>query len=513
MAEKESLQLKITLRGFHPPVWRRVVVPDTVTLADLHTIIQIAFDWSDEHLHDFYSTQNAEVHYGPAGDETVQGDEAKTLARPLLEDSNVMYTYDFGDEWKHLIHLEKVLPASGFHRAPVPYCVTGRGASPAEDSGGGDDAEDRTPLDVAAINRQLSAHFATSQTKAAVKSSDPAKSKAEVTPAPPEDVSGSQIAQSFVTYLRDHADVGDAVVSGRKVSPAQVKDLADYLLQQTGAASADSLGAAAINDTTLAKDLETIKRGDIDNLTDAYFQISDADLTSDQIVHVVQTVMDGQWLFAHITATDDQHVGTRTTAAALLTDMLIADQRNVPKLALPAKMRTAVFQAATRYARAEKGLQLMPWSDGSPLSAALSLLNASVTHVSYPKKMLTDLQDTLIAIFTNLQAPFISSEPEIVLGMLLTVGESGELTQARYKRILKRITKAVFAGDPSAMQTMRARSWVQVLFPLTFGLYNDSDYDDDLSADILMDVLDFYDDEGVTLDSDDDDEGFFDRPV
>lgn len=35
-------QLKITLKDSKPPIWRRVEMPDTVTLAQLHQIIQAA---------------------------------------------------------------------------------------------------------------------------------------------------------------------------------------------------------------------------------------------------------------------------------------------------------------------------------------------------------------------------------------------------------------------------------------------------------------------------------------
>ena len=33
---KNSLQMKITLRYVSPPIWRRVVVPDNITLGDLY---------------------------------------------------------------------------------------------------------------------------------------------------------------------------------------------------------------------------------------------------------------------------------------------------------------------------------------------------------------------------------------------------------------------------------------------------------------------------------------------
>ena len=42
-------QLKISLAGIKPPVWRRVEVMDC-TLSKLHEIIQIVMDWDGYHL-------------------------------------------------------------------------------------------------------------------------------------------------------------------------------------------------------------------------------------------------------------------------------------------------------------------------------------------------------------------------------------------------------------------------------------------------------------------------------
>ena len=47
------ITLKVTLRGTKPPVWRRLVMPGTMTLGDLHRAIQAAIGWHDGHLHAF----------------------------------------------------------------------------------------------------------------------------------------------------------------------------------------------------------------------------------------------------------------------------------------------------------------------------------------------------------------------------------------------------------------------------------------------------------------------------
>ena len=47
-------QLRIVLRGISPLIWRRVLVRDDTTLAQLHDLIQILFKWRHEHLYDFH---------------------------------------------------------------------------------------------------------------------------------------------------------------------------------------------------------------------------------------------------------------------------------------------------------------------------------------------------------------------------------------------------------------------------------------------------------------------------
>ena len=52
-APAEIYQLHILLLQINPPIWRRLHVPSDSSIAMLHDLLQIAFDWSDLHLHRF----------------------------------------------------------------------------------------------------------------------------------------------------------------------------------------------------------------------------------------------------------------------------------------------------------------------------------------------------------------------------------------------------------------------------------------------------------------------------
>lgn len=44
------VSLKVTLRDTKPPIWRRLLTADTMTLADLHKAIQGAMGWHETHI-------------------------------------------------------------------------------------------------------------------------------------------------------------------------------------------------------------------------------------------------------------------------------------------------------------------------------------------------------------------------------------------------------------------------------------------------------------------------------
>lgn len=122
------LQIKVSLRGAKPPIWRRLELPADTSLARLHAIIQVAFGWDDRHLHVFETPYGS---FGTADRELGHRAEAPVTLEQIGD--RFQYTYDFGDDWTHDIVVEKALD-----REPVAYprCTGGRRAAPPDDCGG-----------------------------------------------------------------------------------------------------------------------------------------------------------------------------------------------------------------------------------------------------------------------------------------------------------------------------------------------------------------------------------------
>jgi len=127
--------VKVSLHGAKPPVWRRLEIPSTMTLDRVHAVLQTAFGWYNAHLHSF-ETVYGEFGAPDCGDWTDHGDEsAVTLAQVApTEKAKVVYVYDFGDDWRHDIVVEKIRP--GEPCVSYPRCTGGKGGAPEEDSGG-----------------------------------------------------------------------------------------------------------------------------------------------------------------------------------------------------------------------------------------------------------------------------------------------------------------------------------------------------------------------------------------
>jgi Plasmid pRiA4b ORF-3-like protein len=85
-APQATFQLKVTLIGSKPPIWRRILVPDTITLGKLHQVLQVIMGWEDEHLHQF--VLGRELYGVPDKEDVFFGmsvnDENKTILSSVL---------------------------------------------------------------------------------------------------------------------------------------------------------------------------------------------------------------------------------------------------------------------------------------------------------------------------------------------------------------------------------------------------------------------------------------------
>lgn len=136
-ARGRAHQLKVTLKGTKPPIWRRIVVDGGQTLDHLHEVIQASFGWWNSHLHEFRIDG---IDYGiPHEDDwsPVADERRVSIDQTLAGARKINYVYDFGDNWDHTLTIERTFQADAHDRpTTVPDCIDGRRACPPEDSGG-----------------------------------------------------------------------------------------------------------------------------------------------------------------------------------------------------------------------------------------------------------------------------------------------------------------------------------------------------------------------------------------
>lgn len=135
----KGYQLKITIKGSKPPIWRRVVVPEQFTFCQLHQAIQGAFGWCDYHLHKFEfkkpgllireTWEEDDLAESRGCDVLEEGTQIGTL---ITENPRFIYTYDFGDTWEHQILMEKEVE----YEYSYPQVLKYKGDNIPEDCGG-----------------------------------------------------------------------------------------------------------------------------------------------------------------------------------------------------------------------------------------------------------------------------------------------------------------------------------------------------------------------------------------
>lgn len=137
-------QLRMSLQGVEPEIWRRFLIPDNYTLEALHVVVQESMDWTNSHLHELYAAGSS---YGvPEFDSEMARNllpEANyTLASVFGDEGRATYVYDLSDEWRHIIQVERRLPVENaamlLRDGLAPRCIGGEFRGPPEDAGGPD---------------------------------------------------------------------------------------------------------------------------------------------------------------------------------------------------------------------------------------------------------------------------------------------------------------------------------------------------------------------------------------
>ena len=131
-----DLELESTCR-------RRIIVPLGYTFRHFHLILQKLFCWQSYHLHDFWIDyhEDGRLKYTLVGsprefemaDELTQPDWAVCLSEIFPGHEDIVYNYDFGDDWIHHIHLVRIIEDYDKNH---PVLVEGEGDAPPEDVGG-----------------------------------------------------------------------------------------------------------------------------------------------------------------------------------------------------------------------------------------------------------------------------------------------------------------------------------------------------------------------------------------
>ena len=138
----KAYQMKIMLNDSHPPIWRRCVIPAGLTFSQLTVIFNIIMGWEGYHLSEFSFYKQAvdifedteKFYSGSYLMGRRQEEPAVTCIDEYVEgEKSFTYTYDFGDDWRHKVTVEKILSD---YDANYPVVLKYKGDCPPEDCGG-----------------------------------------------------------------------------------------------------------------------------------------------------------------------------------------------------------------------------------------------------------------------------------------------------------------------------------------------------------------------------------------
>ncbi|WP_100814009.1 plasmid pRiA4b ORF-3 family protein [Microbacterium lacus] len=149
---RRILRLRASIVGIEPEIWRTIDVDDSLSLAQLHMVLQVVFNWFGSHLHRFSEDDpwvmsngiprigrqpRAWVDAWSLAEAEIEGEEDEadtTIGEAMQHDGPLWYVYDSGDNWLHRIDLvDRHAARPG---EPLAQLISGERRAPFEDSGG-----------------------------------------------------------------------------------------------------------------------------------------------------------------------------------------------------------------------------------------------------------------------------------------------------------------------------------------------------------------------------------------
>ena len=131
-----GVRIKAVIAHVTPKVMRRIAVPLAIRLDRLHLTLQAAFGWTNSHLYAFHADGMSWGVLDPYFADAM-GDVSKTRLYDIVRDTGaktIRYIYDFGDNWEHVIKLEKWVESTTTEG--LPLLLDAKGRCPPEDVGG-----------------------------------------------------------------------------------------------------------------------------------------------------------------------------------------------------------------------------------------------------------------------------------------------------------------------------------------------------------------------------------------
>lgn len=145
-ASNRRLVIRAELADVKPVIWRRLEILPELRLDQVHSVLQVSFEWDDSHLHAFEIPGRSkrapalrrfvmDMREDQRPDIDVEPETGTTIGELLTKRGDKLhYFYDFGDSWEVILKFEKVIDVD--ENSPLARCVAGERAAPPDDSGG-----------------------------------------------------------------------------------------------------------------------------------------------------------------------------------------------------------------------------------------------------------------------------------------------------------------------------------------------------------------------------------------